>query len=156
MLPVIAIIGGVLIVKGIINSLNEEETIPQRRIFISHSWRKSSEEYQKFVKKLYSEEIDFFNHSIPKEKAFDTTRKKELEGIFRKKMVYCSKVYVLAKRGIKKDSYVGVEIKIAKELGKEIIAVKPHGQVGMPQFIKRNANRIISNNIQSITRTLKQ
>ncbi len=47
------------------------------------------------------------------------------------------------------------EIKIAKELNKEIIAVKPYGQYSIPQFIRRNSSKVISNNINLIKEALK-
>jgi hypothetical protein len=47
------------------------------------------------------------------------------------------------------------EIKIAKSLKKEIIAIKPYGQKGIPDFIRRNSIKVISNNINSIKNVLK-
>lgn len=149
---VIGAIGAVLIFDWIKNG---NEDAPARRIFLSHSWKKGRDEYDKFIKKLKRENIDFYNHSIPEEKAFDAKTRKELKSIFRKQMIYCSKIYILAKRGTSPESFVGMEIEVAKELKKPIIAVKPNGQYGIPKFIQINADEIISNNIQSIQRTFE-
>ncbi|NHF59987.1 hypothetical protein FK220_011585 [Flavobacteriaceae bacterium TP-CH-4] len=147
------IIGG-LIAKSAYNQLVKEK-VPQRRVFISHSWKKGSLDYEKLIKKIKKEKILIYNHSIPTDKAFDERKKKELEKIFRKQMIYCSKVFVLANKGLRSDSYVQTEIRIAKELGKEIIAVKPVGQKGIPYFIRNKADKIIANKINSIKKVLK-
>ena len=148
-------IGGVIGLGLLLEELftSNRSQPPSRRIFLSHSWKKARDEYDKIISKLQRENIDFYNHSIPEERAFDSNSRKILKDIFRKQMIYCSKVYVLARNGTKKESFVGMEIEIAKELGKEIIAVKPNGQYGMPKFIRDNADLVISNNIQSITKT---
>lgn len=149
------VIGGLILNEIFESTGSNKSEIPKRRIFVSHSWRKSGKEYQLFVNKLKRENIGFYDHSIPEEKAFSEERKQELKKIFRKQMTYCSKVFVLAKNGISQNSYVGMELEIANELGKEIVAVKPHGQIGMPAFIKRKAHREISNNSTSIKNILR-
>ena len=155
MIPLLLIGGAALLVSAIFEDDNSNEEIPQRRIFISHSWQKSSTEYHKFITKLKFGEVGHYNHSIPEENAFDATKRKELEEIFRGQIVNCSKIFVLATKGINSKSYVGLELQIAKELRKEIIAVKPHGQEDIPAFIKKYADFTISNNIKSIKKILK-
>lgn len=146
---------GAITTKLVINHYKKEKKPSQRRIFISHSWKKGSDDYYQLINKLSEASIPFYNHSIPFDKAFDENKKKELEKIFRDQMIYCSKIFVLANRGIKSDTFVMTEIKIAKSLKKEIIAIKPYGQRGIPDFIRKNASKIISNNINSITEVLK-
>ena len=153
--PLLKLIIGGIATKLVIDNYKKQNKTPQRRIFISHSWKKGSEDYNSLINKLTDADISFYNHSIPLDRAFDENKKEELEKIFRKQMIYCSKVFVLATRGIKSDTFVMTEIKIAKSLKKEIIAVKPHGQKGIPDFIRRNASKIISNNINSIKEVLK-
>lgn len=155
MIPLLIIGGAAILISAIFNDDNSKEEIPQRRIFISHSWQKSTTEYNKFISKLKFGDVGHYNHSIPEENAFDTTKKKELEEIFRGQIINCSKVFVLATKGINSKSYVGIELEIAKELGKDIIAVKPHGQEDIPPFIKKYADFTISNNIKSIKKILK-
>ena len=153
------IIGLVIVVVYFFDHLfgwRSEEDIPARRIFISHSWNKGGNEYMKFVKKLEKENIAFYNHSIPSNKALSANSKRQLEIKFRKKMIYCSKIFVLANSGISNNSFVKMEIEIAKSLGKQIIAVKPNGQYSIPSFISRNASKVISNNITSIINTIKE
>lgn len=148
------IIGGIS-AKLIVDQYKKQNKTPQRRIFISHSWKKGSDDYLSLINKLSNAKIPHYNHSIPLNKAFKESNVKELEKIFRKQIVYCSKVFVLATRGVKDNTFVMTEIKIAKSLKKEIIAVKPYGQKGIPDFIRRNSNKVISNNINSIKEALK-
>jgi hypothetical protein len=144
--PLLKLIIGGITTKLVLDQYKKQNTTPQRRIFISHSWKKGSDDYSSLIDKLSNAKIPYYNHSIPL---------KELEKIFRKQIVYCSKVFVLATRGIKDNTFVMTEIKIAKSLKKEIIAVKPYGQKGIPDFIRRNSNKVISNNINSIREALK-
>jgi hypothetical protein len=153
--PLLKLLIGGVVTKLAVGHFKEKNKTPQRRIFISHSWKKGSDDYNQLVNKLSNANIPFYNHSIPLDRAFDEGKKKELEKIFRKQMIYCSKIFVLATRGIKSDTFVMTEIRIAKSLKKEIIAVKPHGQNGIPDFIRRNSSKIITNNINSIKEVLK-
>jgi hypothetical protein len=153
--PLLKLIIGGITTKLVLDQYKKQNTTPQRRIFISHSWKKGSDDYSSLIDKLSNAKIPYYNHSIPLNKAFDESNIKELEKIFRKQIVYCSKVFVLATRGIKDNTFVMTEIKIAKSLKKEIIAVKPYGQKGIPDFIRRNSNKVISNNINSIREALK-
>ncbi len=146
------IIGG-LVVKSLCDFFYKEEPL-QRRVFISHSWNKGSKGYKSLKKKFNDYDLKIYDHSIPSFKAFDESNKKVLEKKFRNQMAYCSKIFVLANRGIKDTSFVMTEIKIAKEMNKEIIAIKPHGQNGIPNFIRRNSTKIISNNINEIKKVL--
>lgn len=144
-----------IVVKGLNDLLSIEKISSQRRIFISHSWKKGSEDYLAIKKKLKKHNIKIYDHSIPEFKAFDETNRNKLEQIFRKQMIYCSKILVLGNSGLEKNSFVMTEIKIAKELKKEIIAIKPYGQYSIPQFIRQNSAKVISNNINSIKEILK-
>jgi hypothetical protein len=153
MLPAILLTGAALLVSSIVSNRGEI-AIKKSRLFISHSWQYSTKEYKNFISKLKYEE-DFYNHSIPEDKAFSQWEPDKLRAIFRRQMSGCQKIFVLAHRNVKKESYVGIELEITAELGKEIIAVKPYGQYGVPSFIRKHSNQVISNNITSITRVLQ-
>lgn len=153
MLPFIGIIVGGLAAKVIYDSLSEE-SIPTRRIFISHSWKKSSRDYYFLKDKFKALNIKFYDHSIPLEKAFTEKRRRNLEKIFRKQMIYCSKIFVLAHDSISENSYVGTEIKIAKNLKKEIVTIKPRNVKKVPPFLKKNSDKIISTNVEALKKIL--
>lgn len=152
--PLLKIAIGGFIMHRIFQS-NGTNKKAKRRIFISHSWNKASKDYNSFLRRLKQEKLEVYDHSIPINKAFDSSSKKELHDIFRKQMFYCSKIFVLAHNEIKKDSFVGSEIAIAQQLGKKIIAVKPIGQKGLPYFIKNKADVVISNRIDLLKKVLK-
>ena len=69
-------------------------------------------------------------------------------------MVYCSKIFVLAHPNIKSNSFIGMEVKIAKNLKKEIITIKPRNVKKVSPFLKNNSNKIISTNVEALKKTL--
>ncbi|MCT4628817.1 TIR domain-containing protein [Winogradskyella sp.] len=152
---IIKYIAGGLIINEALNYLFKNNTSKQRRIFISHSWKKGSDDYLSLKKKLNKYKIKVYDHSIPEFKAFNEKKQEKLEKIFRNQMFYCSKILVLGNSGLEENSFVMTEIKIAKELKKEIVAIKPYGQYSIPQFIRRNSSKVIGNNINSIKEILK-
>lgn len=151
MIPILGMALAGLAAKVIYRNLNQE-SIPARRIFISHSWQKSSRDYDLLINRLNSLNVKFYNHSIPQEKAFDENSRSQLEKIFRQKMVYCSKIFVLAHPKITEDSFIGTEIKIARNLKKEIITIKPRNVKRVPAFLKKNSDMIISTNKEALKR----
>ncbi|KAB7725847.1 hypothetical protein F5984_25500 [Rudanella paleaurantiibacter] len=154
MIPALLIVGAAALLVNAISKDDEDVQIQRKRLFISHSWKLSSSDYRKFVSKL-KYETNFYNHSIPQNKAFNTWDKEELREIFRQQMAGCQKIFVLAHSSLRKNSYVGVELEIASSMGKQIIAVKPYGQQAIPTFIKKYATEVISNNITSIIRVVQ-
>lgn len=133
-----------------------EKQAQRIRVFISHSWDKGDHEYNKLVSKLNASGIEYYNHSIPVGKALDIRGKKQLREAFTKKMRGCSKVFIMANSGIPSDGFVAMEVSIAKELQKEIIAVKPIGQKSMPAFIRSAASRVVSNKVDSIIKCIEE
>jgi hypothetical protein len=131
----------------------KQKPLRARRIFISHSWQLSSRDYYAFVKNLRA--IRFiYNHSIPRKKARHVRDDEDLHNVFRKQMLWCSKIFVLADRDLPFDSYVLAEMDIASELGKEIIAIQPNIYHPIPHFIRRRAHHIIANDVREIKRVL--
>jgi len=115
-----------------------------RRIFISHSWRLSSRSYQEITRKLSQAGAAIYNHSIPKHKARPIHPKESMRMLFRKQLLWCSKVFVVTHPKLLPSGYVAMELEVAAELGKEVIAIQPHHCPGIPPFIQRYADRIIS------------
>jgi hypothetical protein len=67
-------------------------------------------------------------------------------------MAGCSHVFVLASSDIPRKSYVKMELEVAHELEKEIIAVLGRDQYKIPPFINKLANKKVTND----TRNLKK
>lgn len=125
-----------------------------RRIFISHSWRLSSRDYQDLANKLKSVHL-VYDHSIPKRKKRPIHNEEELRDVFRNQLLWCSKVFVLADKSLPSNGHVVMELDVAAELGKEIIAIQPNSQWAVPDFIRQRAHRIIANNTTSLLNCLR-
>jgi hypothetical protein len=126
-----------------------------RRIFISHSWRLSSRDYKELASKLRSVHL-VYDHSIPKRKKRIVRSEEELRDIFRKQLLWCSKVFVLADKDLPANGHVAMELDVAAELGKEIIAIQPNDQWAVPDFIRQRAHHIIANNTKSLLSCLSR
>lgn len=146
--------GSVALVAKLLSSNDSVST--KHRIFISHSWDRGDEEYKKLIAKLDNSGVEYYNHSIPEEKALDINGRKQLREAFTRKMRGCNKVFIMANSGIPSNGFVAMEVQIAKELKKEIVAVKPIGQKSMPTFIRNAANLVVSNKVDSILKTLQE
>jgi hypothetical protein len=127
---------------------------PKPRIFISHSWD-YDKEYKTLVKRFDYHGFEFYNHSIPEEKALDENTNRKIEHGIRNKIRGCSKVLVLA--GPYANKYwIKREVAIANELGKEIIAIRPWKSAAVPEYLKTKADRIIGFNAKSIIEIIKK
>jgi hypothetical protein len=126
-----------------------------RRIFISHSWRLSTRDYQDLAAKLKSVHL-VYDHSIPRRKKRPVHSEEELRDIFRNQLLWCSKVFVLADKNLPSNGHVVMELDVAAELGKEIIAIQPNSQWAVPNFIRQRAHRIIANNTNSLLNCLRR
>jgi len=131
----------------------KQKPLRAKRIFISHSWELSSSDYHSFLKNLRTIR-SIYNHSIPRKKARHVRGVEELYDVFRRQILWCSKVFILADKSLPLDSYVLAEMDIASELGKEIIAIQPDICHPVPHFIRRRAHHIIANNVHEIRRVL--
>lgn len=134
--------------------VEEEIKLDYRRIYICHSFR-DSKSYQRIVKKLkLAENYKVWNHTIPRHKQKDVKDDDELREAFKSQIKGCSHVFVLATSGLPPESYVKMEIEVAKELGKRIIAIKPRGSNYVPKFIKDAKPEYISSNVRTVQKTL--
>lgn len=156
-IEVLLYIGGAILIGYLLSKLfehlfeTEKETIP--RVFISHSWD-YDDDYRTLVKRFDYYGFDYYNHSIPEEKALDEETSRKIEMGIRNKMKGCSKVLVLA--GEYANNYwIKKEVQIANEMGKEIIAIRPWGSFSVPEYLKNEADKIVGFNTKSIIETIK-
>lgn len=134
----------------------EEIKLDYRRIYICHSFR-DSKSYQRIVKKLkLAENCKVWNHSIPQHKQKVIKDDDELREAFKSQIRGCSHIFVLATKGLPQKSYVKMEIEVAQELGKRIIAIKPRGSTYVLKFIRDAKPEYISSNVRIIQKTLKK
>lgn len=157
-LRILIIAGGTILLGYLIAKLLEylfgdEKPEKNQRLFISHSW-KSDKDYWTLIRRFEYYNFDFYNHSIPEEKAVDAETTTKIEKSIRNKIWGCSKVLVLA--GPYANNYwIKKEIEIAKQLNKEVIAIRPWNQKGIPKYLENNADKIVGFNANTIIELIK-
>lgn len=157
-LRILLIAGGTILIGYLLAKLLEylfEDEKPEKtkRVFISHSW-KQDKDYWTLIKRFEYYNFNFYNHSIPEEKAVNTETAAKIEKSIRNKIQGCSKVLVLA-CPYANNYWIKKEIEIAKELKKEVIAIRPWNQKGIPKYLENNADKIIGFNANAIIETIK-
>lgn len=120
------------------------------RIFISHSWA-YSEAYDKVEDFLRKENVDFYNHSVPKDDPVHTNGSDwQLYDAIDAKIRGCSCVIILAGVYASYSKWINKEIEIAKKYGKPIIAVQPWGAEKTSLAVKNAADVIVGWNAKSV------
>ena len=99
------------------------------RIFISHSWAYSSQ-YDKVEEFLRQEGVKFYNHSV-------------------------SCVIILAGVYASYSKWINIEIDLAKQYDKPIIAVEYWGAERTSQVVKNAATTIVKWNAKSVAQAVK-
>ena len=129
-------------------------------IFISHSWT-HTDAYEKLTSIL--RDAPYFNYndySVPKEKSLTIYNKLyyeiELKNKIKNKMKYCNVALILAGVYSSYSDSINMEIEIANELGKPIIAIEPWGSERTSLIVKKNAKSIVKWNSSSIIDEIKR
>lgn len=129
-------------------------------IFISHSWT-YSDSYDCLINLLNKTPyLNCSDFSISKESPLVIYNKcyynSELRNKIKNKMRYCNVVLVLAGVYSTYSESIKMEIQIAKELNKPIIAIEPLAAEKTSQYVKENATKIVSWNGYSIANAIKE
>ena len=120
------------------------------RIFISHSWA-YSKAYDKVEDFLREENVEFYNHSVPKDDPVHTNGSdKQLYDAIDAKIKGCSCVIILAGVYASYSKWINKEIEIAQKYGKPIIAVQPWGAERTSLAVKNAADVIVGWNAKSV------
>lgn len=131
-------------------------------LFISHSWS-YSENYKRLCNLL--DNANYFkykDYSIPKDDPLiihartNVLYKKQLKEKIKDQMKYASVVIILAGVYASFSDSIDMEIEIAKELGKSIIAVQPFASEKTSKRVKDNANKIVAWNTASLVSAIKE
>ncbi|MDD2852909.1 MAG: TIR domain-containing protein [Desulfuromonadaceae bacterium] len=113
------------------------------RLFISHSWS-YGENYDKIVKMISDQGIEFFDHSVPKGDPIHTNgTDKELHEAIEAKLKGTSCVLILAGVYATYSKWINKEIEMAKKYNKKIIAIEPWGAENTSKIVKDSADRIV-------------
>ena len=120
------------------------------RIFISHSWT-YSKAYDKVEDFLRQEDVEFYNHSVPKDDPVHTNGSdKQLYDAIDAKIKGCSCVIILAGVYASYSKWINKEIEIAQKYGKPIIAVQPWGAERTSLAVKNASDVIVGWNAKSV------
>lgn len=129
-------------------------------LFISHSWN-YPDAYEGLDEMLKKAPYFYYNnYSVPMDKAITIYNKQyynvELKNKIRDKMKHCSAVLILAGVYASYSDSIQMEIEIAKELGKPIVAVEPWASDRTSIVVKQSATRIAKWNTSSIVGAIKE
>lgn len=115
-------------------------------LFLSHSWKYDSE-YKNLIALLDKQKGDDFsysNYSVPKDDPIhDAPNDKKLKEAIKAQMVKCSNIIILAGVYSTYSKWINIEIELAKEMGKKIIAVQPYQAERTSTKVKENADHIV-------------
>lgn len=113
-------------------------------LFISHSWS-YSDHYERLKRLLdSSNQFSYRDYSVPKNDPIHNARnEKDLEDAIRNQMKSASCVLILAGVYSTFSKWIKIEIALAKELGKKIIAIEPYGALRTSYFVKSNADEVV-------------
>ena len=122
-------------------------------LFISHSWA-YSDAYLKLVSLLNNApNFSYKNYSVPKDDPIhNAIYDYQLRAAIRNQMQHASCVIILAGVYASYSKWIKIEIELARELGKRIIAVQPWGAEHTSTIVKNSAHEIVGWNTASIVR----
>lgn len=126
------------------------------RLFISHSWT-YSDAYDGILKLLNSQDISYYNHSVPIDDPIHTNgTDKQLSEAIEAKVKGTSCIIILAGVYSSYSKWIQKEIDMANKYGKVIIAVEPWGSEKTSKIVKDNAHRIVKWQAKSLVDAIKE
>lgn len=129
-------------------------------LFISHSW-KYPNAYDGLVSLLDKDYwFSYKDYSVPRDEPLTIYNKmyyeSELRNKIRNQMRTCHVALILAGVYASYSDSINMEIEIANELGKPIIAIQPWGAEKTSQIVKSNSDVIVGWNSSSIIDAIKR
>ncbi|MDB9522755.1 TIR domain-containing protein [Dolichospermum circinale CS-1225] len=130
--------------------------IKQYRLFISHSWT-YIDAYEKLINILDSQNLSYYNHSVPKSDPIHTNgTDKDLYEAIKNKISGTNCVLILAGVYSTYSKWIYKEIEISKAFGKPIIAIEPWGAERTSAIVTNNADVIVKWQGASIVKAIKE
>lgn len=125
-------------------------------LFISHSWT-YSDAYQKLVNMLdNATNFSYKNYSVPKDDPIhNAVYDYQLKAAIRNQMQHASCVLIMAGVYSTYSKWINIEVELAKEMGKTIIAIEPWGSQRTSLTVKKAANKIVGWNTNSIVTAIR-
>lgn len=124
-------------------------------LFISHSWA-YSDAYEKLVNLLDSaDNFSYKNYSIPKDDPIHNAKYDyQLKEAIRNQIKHASCILILAGVYSTYSKWINIEIELAQEMGKKIIAIEPWGSERTSTIVKNNATKIVKWQTSSIVKAI--
>lgn len=125
-------------------------------LFISHSWS-YPDAYEGLVGLLNNaSNITYKNYSVPKnDPIHNANNDAQLRAAIRNQMRNASCVLILAGVYASYSKWIKIEIELAQEMGKKIIAIEPRGSQHTSAVVKSAANDTAGWNTYSIVRSIR-
>lgn len=125
-------------------------------LFISHSWV-YSDAYSKLMKLLSNAPyFNFKNYSVPKDDPIhNAPNDYQLRAAIKNQMQHASCVLILAGVYATYSKWINIEIQLAQEMGKKIIAIQPWAAQRTSQVVKNSADEIVGWNTASIVKAIR-
>ena len=125
-------------------------------LFISHSWV-YSDAYSKLMELLSNAPyFNFKNYSVPKDDPIhNAPNDYQLRAAIKNQMQHASCVLILAGVYATYSKWINIEIQLAQEMGKKIIAIQPWAAQRTSQVVKNAADEIVGWNTSSIVNAVR-
>ena len=125
-------------------------------LFISHSWA-YGDAYDGLINLLNKRRyFEYRNYSVPKNDPIHNAKNdSQLRTAIRKQMQPVSCVLILAGVYSTYSKWINIEIELAKEMGKRIIAIEPWASQKTSQTVKNNADVSVGWNTESIVKAIR-
>lgn len=129
----------------------------QYNLFISHSWT-YSDAYEKLVKLLNSAPgFTYRNYSVPKnDPIHNAPYEYQLRDAIRNQMQHASCVLVLAGVYSTYSKWINIELELATQMGKRIIAIEPWGAQRTSSVVKKATHIVVGWNSANIVKAIKE
>ncbi|MEQ2398225.1 TIR domain-containing protein [Merdimmobilis hominis] len=125
-------------------------------LFISHSWT-YSDAYEKLVGMLNNAtNFSYKNYSVPKnDPIHNASNASQLKAAIRNQMQHASCVLIMAGVYSTYSKWINIEIELAREMGKTIIAIEPWGSQRTSLVVKQAADKVVGWNTGSIVSAIR-
>ncbi len=125
-------------------------------LFISHSWS-YGDAYENLVDLLDAKPyFRYKNYSVPKDDPIHRVGSdRELRNAIREKIRPTSCVLILAGVYATYSKWINIEIDLAQEMGKRIIAIEPWGSERTSSVVKNAADKVVKWNTDSIVGAIR-
>ena len=125
-------------------------------LFISHSWS-YSDAYERLVELLNAKPyFSYKNYSVPKnDPIHNTDYDYQLREAIKAQMQPASCVLILAGVYASYSKWINIEIELAKQMGKTIIAIEPWGSEKTSTVVRKAANKSVKWNTDSIVDAIR-